>query len=126
MRSAPKIGTPWPQSSSSAPHPAISRSAVAQSLAKRCTFCGLPAFGTAQMNRSPGCSTPSSGTNVHVASSVSPRAWCSSNVSSPCVNVTASLYVTSGSRYSAGHSDPSIGRANWRWLMAVFQPCVRS
>ncbi len=39
------------------------------------------------MNRSPGCSTRRSGTKVHVASSVSPRAWCSSNVSSPRVNV---------------------------------------
>ena len=71
----------------SAPHPAICRSAAAQSLAKRCTFCGFPALGTAQMNRSPGWSTRSSGTNVHVASSVSPRAWCSSNVNPPWVNV---------------------------------------
>ncbi len=86
-RSAPKIGSPWPHSMISAPQPAISRSAVAQSLAKRCTFCGLPALGTAQMNRSPGCRMRSSGLNVHVASSVSPRAWCSSNVTSPWVNV---------------------------------------
>ena len=57
IRSAPKIGSPWPDSSTSAPHPAIWRSAAAQSLAKRCTFCGLPALGTAQMNRSPGWST---------------------------------------------------------------------
>ena len=53
-RSAPKIGRPCPGTIVSAPSAAICRSAAAHSPVQRCTFCGLPALGAAQMNRSPG------------------------------------------------------------------------
>ena len=43
----------------------VARNAAAHSRGNRCTFCGLPQFGDAQMNRSPGQITPASGTHTH-------------------------------------------------------------
>ncbi len=42
----------------------MTRRARAHSIGKRCTFCGLPALGEAQMNRSPQHRTLRSGTHV--------------------------------------------------------------
>ena len=127
MRSAPKIGRPCPDSIISAPQPAISRSAAAQSLAKRCTFCGLPALGTAQMNRSPGWRTLQLG---------HPRPRGVVGLAAGVVQLERQLAL--GERQVVAVGDVGVavvgrparscrrGCANWRWLIAVFQPSVRS
>ena len=126
-RSAPKIGRPCPHSIISAPQPAISRSAAAQSLAKRCTFCGLPAFGTAQMNRSPGWRTPQLGHQrprgvVGLAAGVV-QLERQPALGERQVVAVGDVGVAVRRPASAKRVD---GEANWRWLIAVFQPSVRS
>ncbi len=63
---SPTTGPPWPGQSAAGALAAISRRPLARSHAKRCTFCGLPSFGTAQMKRSPGHSTRRAGANTQV------------------------------------------------------------
>ena len=90
-RSFPIIGGPCPGRIIRAFSSFICSRLLAQSPLYRCTFCGLPALGAVQTNRSPVQIVSRSGICNHRASSVSPRAGLICTVTDPTLSSVGSL-----------------------------------